>query len=68
MNKFEDLPANVRALLLAKLAMELKANGCVNLCDLAMRKNIDMTTAWRGVCLAAKQPRCTIPQDVMPRR
>jgi hypothetical protein len=68
MTRFEDLPANVRALLLAKLAMELKANRCVNLCELAMRKNLDMMAAWRGVCRVSKQPSCTIPQDVMPRR
>jgi hypothetical protein len=62
MTRFEDLPANVRALLLAKLAMELKASGCVNLCDLAMRKNVGMMTAWRGICQLSKQPICTVPQ------
>lgn len=62
MNKFEELPANVRALLLARLAMELMTNRCANLYELAKRQKTDMMTAWREVCRLSKQPACTIPQ------
>jgi hypothetical protein len=62
MNRFEDLPANVRALLLARLAIELKTNRCSSLYELAKRHNTDMMTAWRDVCRLSKQPACTIPQ------
>ncbi len=66
MNRFEDLPANVRALLLARLAIELKIKRCVSLYDLAKRQNTDMVTAWRYVCRLSKQPVCTIPQAAVP--
>jgi hypothetical protein len=61
-NRFEDLPANVRALLLARLAIELRINRCTSLYELAKRRNADMITVWREVCRLSKQPACTIPQ------
>jgi hypothetical protein len=61
MNRFEDLPANVRALLLAKLAIELKTNRCSSLYELARRQKTDMPTAWRDICRRSKPPACTIP-------
>jgi hypothetical protein len=66
MSRFEDLPANVRALLLATLAIELNVNRCTNLFELARRRNTDLMTAWRGVCRQSKQPPCTIPQAAAP--
>jgi hypothetical protein len=66
MNRFEDQPANVRALLLARLAIELKTNRCMTLYELAKRKNADMMTVWRDVCRLSKQPACTIPQAAAP--
>jgi hypothetical protein len=66
MNKFEDLPANVKALLLARLAIELKINRCTSLYELAKRQNTDTMTAWRYVCRLSKQPICTVPQPDTP--
>ena len=62
MNRFEELPANVKALLFARLAIELRANRCANLYELAKRKNTEMISVWRDVCRLSKQPVCTIPQ------
>jgi hypothetical protein len=68
MNRFEDQPANVRALLLAKLAIELKINRCTSLYELAKRHNTDMIAVWRDVCRLSKQPACTIPQAAVLQR
>jgi hypothetical protein len=64
MTKFEDLPLNIQALLLAKLGMEVSANRCVTIHELARRRRTDLMGAWRGVCRMAGQPPCTIPRDV----
>jgi hypothetical protein len=63
--RFEDLPANVRALMLTKLAMELSIHRCANLQDLARKQRTDPTGAWRAICRLLRQPVSTIPQDVM---
>ena len=65
MNRFEDLPPNVKALLLAKLAIVLKTNRCSSLYELAKRRKTDMTAAWRDVCQQSKQPACTVPQAAL---
>lgn len=61
MNRFADLPTKVRALLLAKLVIELTTNRCASLYELAKRQNTDMMTKWRDVCRLSKQPICAIP-------
>ena len=66
MNKFEDLPANVRALLLARLAIEIKINRCTSLHELAKRQQTDVATAWGSICRMAKQPLCTVPDMGTP--
>jgi hypothetical protein len=63
--RFEDLPANVRALMLTKLAMELSIHRCANLQDLARKQRTDPTGAWRAICRLLRQPVSTIPQDIM---
>lgn len=63
MIKFEDLPANARALILAKFAMELKARNTAKINRLAATPQIDVTRLWRSICRKAKQPVCTIPAD-----
>ena len=67
MNRFEDLPVNVRALLLGKLAIELERHRCVNLYELAKKWNTDITTAWRDICRLSKQLPCTVPPLGEPR-
>ena len=67
MAKFEDLPGNVRALILAKLAAELAAHKSTNLHALAKIQRTDVTHAWRDICRKAGQPVCTIPADVIQR-
>lgn len=68
MAKFEDLPENVRALILAKLAAELAAHKSVNLYQLAKLQGTGLTHAWRDVCRKAGQPVCTIPAELTQRR
>ena len=63
--RFEDLPANVRALMLTKLAMELSIHRCANLQDLARKQRTDTTGAWRVICRLLRQPVSTIPEDIM---
>ena len=65
MNTFEHLAANVQALLLAKLAMELSAEGCANLHDLARKRDLDVTGTWRRICRMAGQPVCAVPVDAV---
>jgi len=63
--KFEQLPANARALLLAKLAVALRARNSASIHDLAETQLIDVMSLWRGICRKAKQPVCTIPADAI---
>jgi hypothetical protein len=63
MMKFEELPANARALILAKLATELRARNTANIYRLAQMRGIDVTSLWRSICRKAKQPVCTMPLE-----
>lgn len=63
--KFEQLPANARALLLAKLAIALRARNSTSIRDLAETQLIDVMSLWRGICRKARQPVCTIPADAI---
>jgi hypothetical protein len=65
MAKFEHLPENVRALILAKLAAELAAHKSADLHELARMQRTNVAHAWRDICRKAGQPACTIPADVM---
>jgi len=67
MAKFEDLPDNVRALILAKLAAELAVHKSANLYELAKLQRTEMMHAWRDICRKAGQPVCTIPAEAMER-
>jgi hypothetical protein len=67
MTKFEELPGNVRALILAKLAAELAAHKSTNLHQLARLQRTDVAHTWREICRKAGQPACTIPAEVMQR-
>lgn len=67
MAKFEELPGNVRALILAKLAAELAAHKSANLYQLAKLRRTDAMYVWRDICRKAGQPVCTIPIGVMQR-
>jgi hypothetical protein len=62
MKKFEDLPENVRVLLLAKLAMELKTHRCTDIIELSEQHHTDVPGVWRQICRLAKQPTCTVPE------
>ena len=63
--KFEQLPANARALLLAKLAVALRARNSTSIRDLAETQLIDVMSLWRSICRKARQPVCTIPADAI---
>ena len=65
MTKFEDLPANARALILAKLAIELHGHQSLSIHHLAKQRRTDAMSVWRGICRKANQPVCTIPIDSM---
>jgi len=68
MTKFEELPGNVRALILAKLAAELSAYKSADLYELAKLHRTNAMHMWRGICRKAGQPVCTIPADVTPQK
>jgi hypothetical protein len=67
MAKFEELPDNVRALILANLATELAASKSADLYQLARLRRTDAMHVWREICRKAGQPVCAIPADVMRR-
>lgn len=61
MSRFEDLPGNVRALLLAKLGMEMSGQKAANVHQLARMRGINVDALWRNICLRSQQQVCTIP-------
>ena len=61
MTRFEELPGNVRTLILAKLAMELKQLNAIDLCHLALLRRVSITELWRDICRKARQPVCSLP-------
>jgi len=63
--KFEELPANARALILAKLALVLQAQNSASIHDLAQTQRTNVTSLWRAICRHARQPVCTIPLDAI---
>lgn len=63
--KFEELPANARALILAKLAVALQAQNSASIRDLAQRHRTDVMSLWRSICRTAKQPVCSIPLEAI---
>ena len=65
MVKFEQLPANARALLLAKLAVELRARQTANRRHPAQMRETDAIGLWRTICRKARQPVCTLPLDAI---
>ena len=60
-DKFEDLPPNTRALILAKLVGELHGEDSPSIYHLAKQRQTDLMGVWRGICRKANQPICTIP-------
>jgi len=65
MKKFEELPGNHQALMLAKLALEMSAQNVPNIHHLAKAQKTDVMGVWRIVCRKAGQPLCTIPIAAM---
>ena len=61
MLRFEALPENVQALILAKLAMEMKAAKAHSIHHLAKTQKREVSEVWRTVCRKAAQPVCAIP-------
>jgi hypothetical protein len=61
MTKFEDMPGNAQALILAKLASELRAQNSFSIYHLAKQRRTDVMGVWRGICRKANQPVCSIP-------
>lgn len=59
--KFEDLPRNVQALILAKLAVEMNAARAHSIYHLAKMQKRDVPEVWRTICRKAAQPVCAIP-------
>ena len=65
MIRFESLPGNVRALLLARLGMEMKVQRASNIHVLAKMHGTDVTGIWRKICLRVGQQICSIPNEVI---
>ena len=66
MTRFEELPGNVRTLMLAKLAMEIRQLNAIDLRHLAMLRRVTMAELWRGICRKAQQPACSLPLGAVP--
>jgi hypothetical protein len=65
MQRFEDLPGNHQALILAKLAMTMTERNVSSIHHLARTFQTDLMGIWRSVCRKAGQPVCTIPIEAM---
>lgn len=65
MTRFEELPGNVRSLMLAKLAMEMRQLNAIDLRHLALLRRVSMTALWHGICRKAQQPVCSLPIEAV---
>jgi hypothetical protein len=65
MTKFEELPGNHQALMLAKLALEMSTQNASNIHHLAKAQKTDVMSVWRAICRKAGQPVCTVPVAAM---
>lgn len=66
MTRFEELPGNVRTLMLAKLAIEMRQLNAIDLRHLALLRRVSITALWHGICRKAQQPVCALPIDAAP--
>ncbi len=66
MTRFEELPGNVRTLILAKLAMEMRQLNAIDIRHLALLRRVSMAELWRGICRKAQQPVCSLPLGAAP--
>lgn len=64
LTRFEELPINARALILAKLAAAMKSANAGSIHHLAKMQRSDVHGLWRVICRKAAQPVCTIPIGV----
>lgn len=65
MTRFEDLPKNAQALILAKLAREMSVQKAPTIYHLAKLWETDIMGVWRNICRKAGQSICTIAVEVM---
>jgi hypothetical protein len=65
MIRFESLPTNVQALVLAKLGWEIALEGCANLPNLANKRRQEVAMVWRDICRKSGQGICTIPAEAL---
>ena len=65
MKKFEELPENHQALMLARLALEMRTQDAPNIHHLAKVRQTDVMGVWRAICRKAGQPVCAIPIAAM---
>ncbi len=68
MIRFDDLPRTNRALLLARLDMEIAEANCMNIFGLARKRQQTIDETWREICRKAGQPRCAIPAALVAPR
>jgi hypothetical protein len=61
MVRFEELPDNVRKLILEKLELAMKAHNAYSIHHLAKIKKTDAMDYWRSLCRKAGLPLCTLP-------
>lgn len=65
--RFEKLPGNVQALILARLALEMKVAKAQSIFHLAKIRHSNVADLWRTICHKAAQPVCTIPIEMQQR-
>jgi hypothetical protein len=68
MTAFDDLPEAARALLMAKLRLEIVSANCVNIFDLAQKRNQPISELWHDICRRSKQAHCLMPPQAMETR
>src|SRR3954453_18853301 len=68
MTAFDNLPHRARALLIAKLRWEIVSANCVNILDLAHKRNQPISELWHDICRKSKQVYCSMPREGMETR
>src|SRR5262245_20766541 len=65
MIKFDDLPRANRALILARLGLEIAEANCTSISVLAHKRHQTVQKIWDEVCRKVGQPHCAIPAPVL---
>jgi len=65
MSAFDDLPPTARSLLVAKANLEILTAGCLNILELAHKRNQTVNEVWHDICFKSGQPICPLPPRML---